>query len=80
MRTSSDYGNYIKLTHAGGLETFYAHCSEIIAQKGMVVRKGDRIAKVGSTGISTGPHLHFEVRIDGIKSNPAYAFERMSLT
>ncbi len=65
-------GNYIELTHSDGLVTRYLHCSEIIAEEGMVVRQGETIALVGSTGRSTGPHLHFVIEIDGEKVNPAY--------
>ncbi len=64
-------GKYILLSHADGLETFYCHCSEIIAELGAVIRQGETIALVGSTGMATGPHLHFEVRINGIKYDPA---------
>lgn len=64
-------GKYILLSHADGLETFYCHCSEIVAELGAVIRQGETIALVGSTGMATGPHLHFEVRINGIKYDPA---------
>ena len=64
-------GKYILLSHADGLETFYCHCSEIIAPVNAVIRRGETIALVGSTGMSTGPHLHFEVRINGLKYDPA---------
>ena len=50
--------------------TYYAHCSEILVSPGDVVAKGDLIARVGSTGRSTGPHLHFEVRADGEAQDP----------
>lgn len=56
-------GNYISLVHKDGSETLYCHCSKIIAQKGDVIRAGETIALVGSTGRSTGPHLHFEMCI-----------------
>lgn len=58
-------GKYIFVTHSERYETFYCHCSDILAKEGTLVRKGDTIALVGSTGYSTGPHLHFEVRLDG---------------
>ena len=64
-------GKYIRLTHADGLETFYCHCSEILAPMNAVIRQGETIALVGSTGMATGPHLHFEVRINGLKYDPA---------
>jgi murein DD-endopeptidase MepM/ murein hydrolase activator NlpD len=64
-------GKYIILDHAGGLQTVYGHCSEILAEEGMVLRPGETIALVGSTGLSTGPHLHFELRLGGLRCNPA---------
>lgn len=67
---SEIYGNYITLEHAQNLQTFYAHCSSIIAQEGMVVRQGERIAQVGQTGVATGPHLHFSVLVDGLYTDP----------
>lgn len=69
---SQIYGRYIVISHADNLETSYSHCSEIIASEGMKVRAGERIAKVGSTGISTGPHLHFAVIIEGLYANPLW--------
>lgn len=67
----SEYGNYIILSH-GGFSTLYAHCSKIYAEEGAVIRQGETIAAVGSTGLSTGPHLHFEIRRDGVRYNPAF--------
>jgi len=64
------YGNFVAVDHGHGYETHYAHCSKIIARVGQHVTKGQLIAKVGSTGRSTGPHLHFEVVADGIHRNP----------
>ena len=66
------YGYYILIDHGGGMETLYAHCSKLLAQVGNSVDAGDIIALSGSTGRSTGPHLHFEVRIDGQRINPRY--------
>ena len=63
-------GNYVILSHGGGMETFYCHCSKILAAEGETVRAGDGIALVGSTGWSTGPHLHFEIRKDGERMDP----------
>ena len=63
-------GNYILLSHGGDTQTLYLHCSEIVAPEGAVVRQGEIIAKVGNTGYSTGPHLHFEVRINGVRVDP----------
>lgn len=65
-------GKYIILAHNDGFETFYCHCSEILAKQGAVIRQGETIALVGSTGWSTGPHLHFEVRKNGTRLNPIY--------
>ncbi len=65
------YGNYIVLQHSDGVyQTVYAHCYTIYVSEGDYVRKGQLIGLVGSTGYSTGPHLHFEVRKDGVKTNP----------
>lgn len=64
------YGNTVIIDHGGGISTLYGHCSRIIARDGQRVRVGDSIAAVGSTGYSTGPHLHFEVRVNGTPVNP----------
>lgn len=64
------YGNVIKIDHGKGIETTYAHCSAIAVKKGEVVNQGEKIGEVGSTGNSTGPHLHFEVRENGEPKNP----------
>lgn len=66
----SSYGNYIQIEHGGELQTRYAHLSGYAVQAGDRVRKGDLIGYVGSTGRSTGPHLHYEVRIAGEAVNP----------
>ena len=67
---SSSYGYYIMVDHGGGVVTLYAHSSKLIASEGDIVKRGDVIALVGSTGWSTGPHLHFEVRINGATQDP----------
>ena len=64
------YGNCIIVDHGGGYSTLYAHCSELYVSYGQSVSKGQQIAAVGSTGNSTGPHLHFEVRINGEPVDP----------
>ena len=66
----SSYGLYIRIDHGADLETRYAHMSKLAVAAGERVRKGDIIGYVGSTGRSTGPHLHYEVRIDGVAVNP----------
>jgi murein DD-endopeptidase MepM/ murein hydrolase activator NlpD len=66
----SSYGNYIQIGHGNDMETRYAHLSRIVALEGSWVKKGDLIGYVGSTGRSTGPHLHYEVRIAGVAVNP----------
>lgn len=66
-----DYGTHVKIENEDIL-TIYAHCSEILVKEGDKIKKGDKIALVGSTGNSTGPHLHFEVRRDNRTVNPEY--------
>lgn len=67
-----EFGNVIDLDHGDGLVTRYAHLSRMDAQAGALVKRGERIGAVGSTGRSTGPHLHFEVRMLGVAQNPAH--------
>ena len=64
------YGNLVKLSHENGIETWYAHNSEITVEVGQELAQGDVIALVGSTGNSTGPHCHLEVRVNGDAENP----------
>ena len=68
------YGNTVIIDHGGGMATLYAHQSSVAVSKGEDVSLGDRIGYVGSTGLSTGPHLHFEVRINGAHTDPAPYF------
>ena len=64
------YGREVQIAHGGGLSSIYGHMSEIVAQPGSYVRAGQLIGYVGSSGLSTGPHLHFEVRRGGLPVNP----------
>ena len=67
---NSAYGNMVIIDHGGGISTLYAHGSEILVTVGQTVKRNEAILKVGSTGYSTGPHAHFEVRINGVVTNP----------
>jgi len=69
---SAARGNYIFLNSEGNIKTVYCHCSELLVNEGDTVKAGQLIAKVGSTGQATGPHLHFEIRINGIYYNPEW--------
>lgn len=64
------YGNMVVIDHGFGIVTKFAHCSRILAHKGQKVTRGDRIALVGNTGLSTGPHLHYEVHVNGKAVDP----------
>lgn len=66
------FGNYIRIDHGDGWDSLYAHCSALTVQTGASVTAGEEIAKAGATGLVTGPHLHFELRHDGIYINPEY--------
>ena len=68
-------GNYLVLDHGDGLTTLYAHCRNVDVKEGDTVKVGEMVAAVGSTGMSTGPHLHFEVRQDGEAQNPVVYFD-----
>lgn len=64
------YGNLVIIAHTDSIQTYYAHCSKIYVSVGQTVSQGETIAAVGSTGNSTGPHLHLEVRVNGVAKNP----------
>lgn len=67
---NASYGNMVVVDHGGGLSTIYAHGEERLVETGDTVTRGQPVLKVGSTGVSTGPHLHFEVRVNGGWTNP----------
>jgi murein DD-endopeptidase MepM/ murein hydrolase activator NlpD len=64
------YGKMVEIDHGNGLSTRYGHLSEILVKPGQSVRSGQIVGRVGSTGRSTGPHLHYETRVDGEAVNP----------
>jgi len=64
------YGNMLVISHGNGVQTYYAHCSKLYVSSGTQVSQGQKIAAVGSTGNSTGPHLHLEIRVNGVAYNP----------
>jgi len=65
------YGKMIEIDHGNGLVSRYAHASKLLVKEGDLVVRGQEVARVGTTGRSTGPHLHFEVRLNGVPQNPA---------
>jgi len=69
------YGLYLQIRHTGDLTSFYAHCDKLLVQQGQTVRAGETVALSGDTGNATGPHLHFELKLNGVLINPAYYIE-----
>ena len=71
---TATYGNYVKLDHGNGYETSYSHLSKINVRKGQRVSRGEIIALSGDTGLSLSPHLHYEVRLNGMRVDPIHYF------
>lgn len=71
------YGKIVEIDHGNGFVTRYAHASRLNVRVGELVVRGQRVATVGTTGRSTGPHLHFEVRLHGVPQNPARFLQAM---
>ena len=69
---SDVYGLYLQLRHDNGVASFYAHCSQLLVQQGQQVAAGETVALSGATGEVTGPHLHFELKREGVRLNPSY--------
>lgn len=69
---NDDHGLYLQIDHGNGVKSFYAHCSKLLVSQGQAVGAGETVALVGSTGVSTGPHLHFEIKCAGVHVDPAY--------
>ncbi|MEA9358089.1 peptidoglycan DD-metalloendopeptidase family protein [Bacteriovorax sp. PP10] len=68
----SGFGNFVQIDHGYGVETIYGHASTVTVKRGQKVVRGDRIATIGNTGYSTGPHVHYEVRVNGTPVDPLY--------
>ena len=66
------FGNILTINHGYGLKTRYAHLSKVLVKKGQAVKRGEKIALIGNTGRSTGPHLHYEVHLKGVPVNPLH--------
>lgn len=78
-RLGNDLGNFVTLDHGNGLTSLYGHCYELLVKAGDTVKQGDVIATVGSTGTSTGNHLHFGMKMNGIYFDPSYIFDELNL-
>ncbi len=72
VHSNSGYGNYVMIDHGGGFSSLYGHCSALAVSVGDKVSQGQVVAYIGSTGYSTGPHVHFEIRYNGEKQNPSH--------
>lgn len=72
---NDSYGQYLQIDHGSGVKSFYAHCSRILVSKGQTVALGEKVAEIGSSGVSTGPHLHLELKYFKMHLNPAYYVE-----
>jgi murein DD-endopeptidase MepM/ murein hydrolase activator NlpD len=70
VRTIAGYGKTVTIEHGNGIQTFFAHCSKTVVRVGQQVERGEKVAEVGRTGIATGPHLHYEVLVNGKPVNP----------
>ena len=66
------FGNFVQIDHGYGVETIYAHAKSLSVQKGETIARGDVLASIGSTGYSTGPHVHYEVRVNGTPVDPLF--------
>jgi murein DD-endopeptidase MepM/ murein hydrolase activator NlpD len=67
-----EYGNMVEIDHGNGITSRYAHASALMVQEGDIVKSGQKIALLGNSGRSTGPHMHFEIRYKGVAQNPLY--------
>ena len=70
-----DYGLYLQIDHGNGVKSFYAHCSQLLVRQGQTVAAGEAVALSGDSGKTTGPHLHLELKVDGVRINPIYYIE-----
>ncbi len=75
---SDVYGQYLQLDHGNGIKSFYAHCSKLCVQQGQPIAAGEKVAESGATGDVTGPHLHFELKRNGVRLNPDYYINTLS--
>ena len=75
---NDSYGLYLQLDHGGGIKSFYAHCRSVCVKKGQTVALGEKIGEVGSSGSATGPHLHLELKYNGLHLDPAYYIDCLS--